>query len=212
MRVVHPPVLVGVILIITLTVQSFSFLRKSPVALSHRPTINVRAMNPNDDSTGEQFTTNAEDQEAVTKLKSRLESNAAGTPGLSDPEPESWRNLPCVSIDEGAHKYVLIEAETPSNPNSNSADERRTFVVSKRGASYHRNAAEPMIAILEKHRFRNIRVTGGGRILFEEDEKRISIFGYSYGFGKADHAVSKRVIESDERYEGFEVSWSDAGY
>jgi len=209
MRVVHPPVLVGVILIITLTVQSFSFIQKGLVAHNHGTKIKLRAMIQNDESTGsEQFTTNAEDQEAVTKLKSRLESNTSGTPGISNPsEPnEAWRNLPCVSIDEGAHKYVLIEAETPSG------ERTQTFVVSKRGASYHRNAAEPMIEILEKHQFRNIRVTGGGRILFEEDEERISIFGYSYGFGKADHAVSKRVIEEDARYDGFEVTWSDAGY
>mmetsp|Transcript_39563 Transcript_39563/g.47560 ORF Transcript_39563/g.47560 Transcript_39563/m.47560 type:complete len:206 (+) Transcript_39563:29-646(+) len=205
MRAVHPPVLVAVILSITLTVQSFSLLQAGPVAK-----IKLRAMTQNDESTGEQCTTNAEDQEAVTKLKSRLESNSAGTP-TSNPEPsESWRNLPCVSIDEGAHKYVLIEAETPSV--TGEAGECRTFVVSKRGASYHRNAAEPMIDILEKHQFRNIQVTGGGRILLEDDEKKISIFGYSYGFGKADHAVSKRVIESDDRYKDFEVTWSDAGY
>ena len=47
---------------------------------------------------------------------------------------------------------------------------------------------------------------------FNEDEKKISIFGYSYGFGRADHAISREVVLSDNRYSNFSVTWSNDGY
>jgi hypothetical protein len=38
-------------------------------------------------------------------------------------------------------------------------------------------------------------------------EKKIHIFGYSYGFGKADHAVAKEAVEKSVHYRGYEVTW-----
>lgn len=164
-------------------------------------------------------TTNAEDQEAVARLKSRLdlingnESNV-NEHNKMDINP-SWTSLPNVFIDEGANKYVLLRAETPVSPDyvcDNKKPNLVNFVVSKKGAPYHRNAAEPMIDQLESFGFKNIRVTGGGRILMDEAEKRISIYGFSYGFGQADHSISKSVVEGDARYVDFTVTWSNSGY
>lgn len=85
-------------------------------------------------------------------------------------------------------------------------------MISKRGASYHRNAAEPLVDRLQANGYKNINVTGGGRIFLDDDAKKISIFGFSYGFGLADHARSKELVEADERYKDYDVVVSDEGY
>ena len=66
--------------------------------------------------------------------------------------------------------------------------------------------------MLEENGYSCIEILGGGRIFYDEESKKISIFGYSYGFGKAERAVSKDVILSDIRYRDHEVTWSNDGY
>jgi phosphohistidine phosphatase len=101
---------------------------------------------------------------------------------------------------------VLISAVLPSGT------ERQHFVVSKRGAHYHRNAAEPFVEFLEENDYSSIDIHGGGRIALDSTKKTISVFGYSYGFGLADHSISKAVILKDPRYKDFDVTWSNEGY
>lgn len=146
-------------------------------------------------------TTNDEDQEEVAKLKSRLKNASKTKAGIDknlDPP------LPSVEIDEGVNKYVLMKAEFHG-------DEYH-IVTSKFGAKYHRNAAEPMIAKLENAGYTDIEVTGGGRIALNSLAKEISIYGFSYGFGLADHSVSREVVLRDQRYRHFKVTISDEGY
>lgn len=151
----------------------------------------------------ELFTTNAEDQEEAAKLQERLaQSNAAaGATPAADFKP-----VPSVCIDEGAHKYVQISAKEPKSTDI------KLFVVSKRGAPYHRNVAEPFVARLERNGYQEICILGGGRIFMDESEKKVSIFGFSYGFGKAAHELSKEEVEKDARFADFEVTCSDEGY
>ena len=49
-----------------------------------------------------------------------------------------------------------------------------------------------------------IPAKGEGRPLY--------IFGHSYGFGLADHKLSKQIVEEDGRFVGYSVDWSNAGY
>ena len=112
--------------------------------------------------------------------------------------------LPNVKIDEGRHKYVQIRASVDG--------EEQVFVTSKRGAHYHRDAAEPFISALEEAGYHDIDVAGGGRIDLDTQAKRISIYGYSYGFGLADHELSKSVVLKDPRYKDFDITTSNAGY
>jgi hypothetical protein len=123
------------------------------------------------------FTTNDEDQREAKKLTARLQE-ASGTPNT-----DSGHRIPNVEIADGAHKYVLISAVVPGGGH------RQNFVVSKRGAPYHQNAAEPMVDALEKSGYISISIMGGGRIFLDEDEKKISIFGHSYGFGQVSRVV-----------------------
>jgi phosphohistidine phosphatase len=157
------------------------------------------------------YTTNEEDQKEVAKLKARLtEANESSSANhqhqRQNPPPSTATIVPSVSLDDGAHKYVLIKAEEPGS------GLLQHFVISRRGAGYHQNVAEPTVYTLERHGYRAIEIAGGGRILLDEDEKKISIFGFSYGFGQADHAISKKVIEADERFHGFDITTSNEGY
>jgi phosphohistidine phosphatase len=164
-----------------------------------------------DDDDNNNYTTNEEDQREAARLKERLQQVTA-----SEDEPDKTKDsstsstapciLPNVEIAEGAHKYVLISAMTPAG------DQRQHFVVSKRGAHYHRNAAEPFVDRLEQSGYKSIDITGGGRIALDSSNQTIAVYGYSYGFGLADHALSKAVILSDPRYKDFEVTWSNEGY
>eukprot|EP00536_Pseudo-nitzschia_multiseries_P002926 jgi/Psemu1/301681/fgenesh1_kg.41_\ len=92
------------------------------------------------------------------------------------------------------------------------SNERQNFVVSRAHAAYHCNAAEPMVETLEASGYKSISVTGGGRIALNTDKRTVSVYGFSYGFGLADHALSVSVIKSDERYQDYEVTWSNDGY
>ena len=155
-------------------------------------------------------TTSAEDQANVAALKARLEGTGGGAGAAAaeaDDADAPYNQIPRVEIAPGAHKYVLISAHAPTDP-----PEKRWFVVSKHGAQYHANAAEPFVDRLEQAGYRDIRVTGGGRINYQPDQRIINIFGYSYGFGLADHKLSKKVVEEDGRFVGYAVDWSNEGY
>lgn len=116
--------------------------------------------------------------------------------------------MPSVTIANGAHKYVLISARAKHETEGS----EKYFVTSKRFAEYHRHSAEALIDKLESGGYTNIRVLGGGRIYLDDEKKLVRVFGYSYGFGRADHAISKKVIEADERYQDYDVTWSNDGY
>jgi len=163
-------------------------------------------------------TTSAEDQANVAALKARLEGTtataSAADAGSSDAPPvvendadAPHNQIPRVEIAPGAHKYVLISAHAPTDP-----PEKRFFVVSKHGTQYHANAAEPFVYRLEEAGYHDIRVTGGGRINYQPADLSVNIFGYSYGFGLADHKLSKQIVEKDGRFVGYCVDWSNEGY
>lgn len=183
-----------------------------PAAVVHVPDVHVPAAS---------HTTSAEDQENVARLKARLEETTATsstsaaatasktTDGNDDEDDDNakWRQIPTVEIAPGAHKYVQMTAQTPTSP-----PQTRTFVISKRGAHYHANVAEPFSYRLEEAGYSDIRVKGGGRINYVPNERRISIFGYSYGFGLADHALSKKIVQEDGRFADCAIVWSNDGY
>lgn len=148
------------------------------------------------------FTTNEEDQREAKRLQARLQN----TSDDEETNDASYQKMPNVRIAEGAHKYVLISALSPDK------NEREYFVTSKKHAAYHRNAAEPFVDELERNGYRSISILGGGRINLDSEKKTIFIYGYSYGFGLADHAISKSVVVNDPQWKAYEVSWSNEGY
>lgn len=104
------------------------------------------------------------------------------------------------AIDEGVQKYVLVRAGD------------RYFVRGNAAASYHKDAARPLV---EDLRLRDVahEVLGGGRIKLETADQTCHIYGHSFGFpwqGEFRHDLAARVVE--EAYPGFEVTTSNEGY
>ena len=166
-------------------------------------------------------TTNAQDLAEAAALQARLSdaqtsSTSPANTTTTDKDSGNDNNnniVPTVSIDEGAHKYVLIKASTPGSSNSNSnSSTAQHFVFSKRGADYHRNVAEHFIPALQTAGYHDIRITGGGRILRDSTKKLINIYGYSYGFGMADHSLAVEVVEASGLFHGYTLNWSNDGY
>lgn len=168
-----------------------------------------------------EFTTNAQDLQDVANLQARLSEHNERAQISAPPAPatanangnqreEDDDGIPSVSIDRGAYKYVLVTAE---KNNDDGKQRKRTFVYSRRSAKYHCNVAEELVPRLEgAGGYRDIRVKGGGRILRDDDSKKVHIYGYSYGFGRADHAMAKDVVDQSVNYRGYEVTWSNDGY
>ncbi|KAF7996165.1 hypothetical protein HCN44_011496 [Aphidius gifuensis] len=51
---------------------------------------------------------------------------------------------------------------------------------------------------------------GGGRINHNSAKQAIKVYGYSQGFGKADHQVSVGLLK--QKYPNYVITWSDDGY
>ena len=51
---------------------------------------------------------------------------------------------------------------------------------------------------------------GGGRITHDPENKQIVIFGYSQGFGRADHEVTHKFVQ--DAFPDYEVAWNNEGY
>jgi len=150
-------------------------------------------------------TTSQADRDGVARLKADLaEKNAADRHGVSSAGSTTSEMIQQVQVDEGANKYVLVRATAPGKENAS------FFIKSVKGAPYHKDAAEPLIAQLSD--YSNVDVLGGGRIYYSTEEKKLSIFGFSYGFGKADHEIGRRLVQQDSRFDGFDITTSDEGY
>jgi hypothetical protein len=143
-----------------------------------------------------QYTTNEEDQQKAAALQARYRNT-------TNNNTAHFTRVPSIQIDAGCHKYVLIRAQSPSG-------DEQYFVTSKRGAHYHRDAAEPVLEQLSQAGYTDLEVTGGGRI--DCQPQKMKIYGFSYGFGLANHAISREVVLEDERYRDYDVTISNEGY
>ncbi|KAF7281764.1 hypothetical protein GWI33_004287 [Rhynchophorus ferrugineus] len=70
---------------------------------------------------------------------------------------------------------------------------------------------EEMNAMTEnKFKKYKMSVLGGGRINVEKEKKTIEVYGYSVGYGKADHEKTAEVLKT--KYPDFTITCSDDGY
>ena len=66
---------------------------------------------------------------------------------------------------------------------------------------------EPSIV---KHKCK-AKCVGGGRILHDPTVKSILVYGYSQGYGRADHSIAHKLLK--EKYPSYEdIQWSNEGY
>lgn len=113
--------------------------------------------------------------------------------------------IPDVDIDtQGKFKYILIEVSDPDTK------EKKYIVRGYRDCSYHVDIFEKVEPEILKLKCR-AKCVGGGRILHKPDVKAILIYGYSQGFGQADHTITHKLVKA--RYPDYtDVQWSNEGY
>jgi 23S rRNA-/tRNA-specific pseudouridylate synthase len=135
-----------------------------------------------EDSLGSEATTNMEDMKN-TMLTSKEET--ASMTSRQDLLP------PRVALSPGANKYVIIKA---TNPDGEALWFVKSALPDECGGPYHANVAKDVVEWLEAMDF-SVDVTGGGRIDYNPTKKYANVYGFSYGFGKGDHAKVASLIE-----------------
>lgn len=122
------------------------------------------------------------------KSYSSTSSNAA-KPSRPDLLPDR------VQLSPGKNKYVLVRAWHPLEPGV-----VHWFVTSATpaecGGPYHGNVAQDLREWIEAAGY-NVKVTGGGRIDYSPSDKRCVVYGFSYGFGKGNHALAAKIIHKE---------------
>lgn len=110
-----------------------------------------------------------------------------------------------VDIDPlGKFKYILIKVK-------DLATKKEKFIVrGYKSCPYHADIFDLVEPSIEKHNCK-AECVGGGRIRHDPNVKSIFIYGYSQGFGKADHTITERLIK--EKYPDYnDIQWSNEGY
>ncbi|KAK2586344.1 hypothetical protein KPH14_010636 [Odynerus spinipes] len=74
----------------------------------------------------------------------------------------------------------------------------------------HLNIYDETVKQVEQYPDLEVEVLGGGRILHDPENKSIKVYGYSQGYGKADHQISVDLLK--KKYTDYNITWSDEGY
>ncbi|KAL2719126.1 ocnus [Vespula squamosa] len=72
------------------------------------------------------------------------------------------------------------------------------------------NVYEETTKQLEQYPDLEVESLGGGRILHDPEKKSIKVYGYSQGYGKADHQVAVQLLK--KKYTDYDITYSDDGY
>eukprot|EP00088_Acartia_fossae_P035186 TRINITY_DN36203_c0_g1_i1.p1 TRINITY_DN36203_c0_g1~~TRINITY_DN36203_c0_g1_i1.p1 ORF type:complete len:121 (+),score=12.38 TRINITY_DN36203_c0_g1_i1:46-408(+) len=114
--------------------------------------------------------------------------------------------VPDVDIDEGIFKYVYIRVyEDAGGDDRNEKDIVRGYNF----AEYHADIYDRTDGEIQNLGL-DCECLGGGRIIHKPDEKYIKVYGYSMGFGRANHARAVEILKT--KYSGYTIEWSDEGY
>jgi 23S rRNA-/tRNA-specific pseudouridylate synthase len=127
-------------------------------------------------------TTNLEEE---TKLEQTI--SLPPVPTIRPPRPDLLP--PRVSLSKGANKYVLIRATHPLTETVECFV--KSAAPSECGGPYHGNVAQDLREWISAAGY-TAEVTGGGRI--DYDGSKALVYGFSYGFGKGDHAKAVELI------------------
>ena len=114
--------------------------------------------------------------------------------------------------EEGTFKYVLIEAYATEIIPGDQPEEKETSKLLVRGynwAEYHADIYDPTEEKLRKKGLDG-QCLGGGRIIHKPQEKYIKVYGYSVGFGRADHTKTVDVLKA--YYPDYRIEWTNEGY
>ncbi|XP_071430423.1 14 kDa phosphohistidine phosphatase [Pithys albifrons albifrons] len=116
---------------------------------------------------------------------------------------EALSRVPDVQIDGGGvFKYVLLRVRGAGTPH-------KDIVRGHGWAEYHADLFERTAEELARHGL-SCECLGGGRLAHRPEERKIHVYGYSVGFGRADHAVTTEKLKAE--YPNYEITWADEGY
>lgn len=115
--------------------------------------------------------------------------------------------VPDVDIDEGIFKYILIKVYGPVA--SDGTEPSKLIVRGFNRAEWHNDIYEEVSASIAGIGL-DTECLGGGRIEHRPADKFIKIYGYSQGFGKANHEESRKIVKT--HYSDYEIEISDEGY
>ena len=125
---------------------------------------------------------------------------------MSAPLPSPLSSLAPVDLDpEGTFKYVLIEAYQTVD----GTEHCKLLVRGWARAEYHADIYDEVEEGIRKQGL-DAQCLGGGRIQHNPQNKYVKVYGYSMGFGRADHTKAVTLIK--EKYPGYTVEWSNEGY
>ena len=104
--------------------------------------------------------------------------------------------------DDGVFKYVLIKCSL----NSQSKHIVRGFGWAEYHADIYEDEEQKILPLGVR-----TQCLGGGRIQHKPDSKEILVYGYSVGFGRADHSIAVKLLQ--EKFPGYsKITFSNDGY
>ncbi|XP_050680518.1 14 kDa phosphohistidine phosphatase-like [Leptidea sinapis] len=114
-------------------------------------------------------------------------------------------NVPLVDIDtSGVFKYILLKVYEKV---TNNQEPEITILRGYKRCNYHSDIYEEVQAKLAPL---DCEPLGGGRISYDPQSKKIHIYGYSQGYGKADHEIAAKLLK--DVLPGYVITISDEGY
>ncbi|MBN3323814.1 PHP14 phosphatase, partial [Atractosteus spatula] len=116
--------------------------------------------------------------------------------------------IPEADIDaDGVFKYVLIRVHTTEEGDDTPS---KDIVRGYAWAEYHADIYDRVSEEIERQGGLDCECVGGGRIRHDSQAKRLHVYGYSMGFGRANHSVATEKLKA--RYPDYEVTWANEGY
>ncbi|XP_045596226.1 14 kDa phosphohistidine phosphatase isoform X2 [Procambarus clarkii] len=112
-----------------------------------------------------------------------------------------------VDIDTGTFKYILIKVYySPPGETETSKFITRGYL----SAGFHSDIYDKVVPAIEKLGL-DCECMGGGRIRHELDNKTIEVYGYSQGYGRADHSITVDLLKV--KYPDYDqIKFSNDGY
>ena len=115
----------------------------------------------------------------------------------------------CKIDQEGVYKYIQIECINKENK-----EDKKLIIRGDASCSYHKDIYRKFLFDIMNSKDKDLKENyeyeciGGGRIDFRPD--CISIYGYSTGYGQADHSKTKEIVQ--KFFPNYKIEISDEGY
>ncbi|CAG9132433.1 unnamed protein product [Plutella xylostella] len=126
-------------------------------------------------------------------------------PTLRNMSSKALADVPKVDIDPtGVFKYILINVY---DKEKNGQEPTITIVRGYQRCNYHSDIFDEVQAKLDPL---DCECLGGGRMSHDPENKKLHIYGYSQGYGKADHEITAKIVK--DAFPAYTITISDEGY